>query len=128
MRRRRHLRSARVPLTPRTATEVRAELPWCTNCRKPVPAFIVVSDHDRLAWLLSIAGAHTAHFRLRRNAPRTTRIHCDLRALIVNWLLGTEIAEIGVTHLGWTGRSLVIPCSSGITATSGDERAVSSAR
>jgi hypothetical protein len=82
------------------ATEVRAELPSCTDRRDPVAAFMFVSDRDRLARLLTIAGTHAARFRPRRNAPRTTAFAVNQRALIIDWLLGTEIAEIGEGYLG----------------------------
>lgn len=79
--------------------QVRTELPTLVNPGDPVAAFRLVSDHDRLAQLLAITTTHAARFRVRRNAPRRTAFDVDLRALIVDWLRGQEIAEIGETYL-----------------------------
>ncbi len=82
------------------ATEVRAELPSLTDRRDPVAAFMLMSDQDRLARLLTINETRAARFRPRRNAPRTATFDVDLRALIVDWLQGAEIGGIGEAYLG----------------------------
>ena len=82
------------------AAQVRAELPTVTDAGDPVAAFLLVSDHDRLAQLLAINATRAAHFRPRRNAPRSAAFDVDLRALIVDWLQGREIGQIGEAYLG----------------------------
>jgi hypothetical protein len=82
------------------ADQMRTELPTATDPGDPVAGFRLVADRDRLAQLLAINATRAARFRLRRNAPRSTAFDVDLRALIVDWLQGKEIAEIGETHLG----------------------------
>ena len=81
------------------AAQVRAELPSAADTGDPVAAFLLVSDHDRLAQLLAINETRAARFRPRRNAPRSEAFDVDLRALIVDWLQGQELAEIGETYL-----------------------------
>lgn len=81
------------------ATQVRADLPSLTDRRDPVAAFMLVSDHDRLGRLLTVNEKYATHFRSRRNAPRSAAFDVDLRALIVDWLRGKEIGEIGETYL-----------------------------
>jgi DEAD/DEAH box helicase len=81
------------------AAQVRAELPTLVDRGKPVAGFLLVSDHDRLAQLLAINATRAARFRPRRNAPRSAAFDVDLRALIVDWLQGREIGEIGETYL-----------------------------
>ena len=81
------------------ATQVHAELPWVTDRRDPVTAFLSVSDQDRLARLLSMTGTRAARFRPRANAPLRTAFAVDLRALIVDWLQGRELGELGETYL-----------------------------
>ena len=82
---------------------MRAQLPWVTNRRDPVTAFLVVSGEDRLAWLLRTTGTRAARFRPRRNAPLRTAFDTDLRALIVDWLQGRELGELGETYLRAVG-------------------------
>ncbi|MQA24500.1 MAG: DEAD/DEAH box helicase [Micromonosporaceae bacterium] len=82
------------------ATEVRAERWSLSDPRNPVSAFLLVSDSGRLRQLLSINETHAARFRPRRNAPRRTAFDVDLRALIVDWLHGREVGEIGDAYLG----------------------------
>ena len=54
----------------------------------------------RLGQLLGIHEMRAARFRPSRNAPRRTAFDVDLRALIVDWLRGQEVGEIGETYLG----------------------------
>ena len=81
------------------AAQVRAELPSVPNPRDPVAAFLLVSDRGRLGQLLGIHATRAARFRPRRNAPHRTAFDVDLRALIVDWLRGQEVGEIGKTYL-----------------------------
>jgi hypothetical protein len=82
------------------AAEVRAELPRIVAPGDPVTGFLLVSDHGRLGQLLAISQASAARFRTRSNAPRDSAFEVDMRALIVDWLHGREVAEIGETYLG----------------------------
>jgi hypothetical protein len=81
------------------AAQVRAELPLVPDPRDPVAAFLLVSDRGRLGQLLGINETRAARFRPRRNAPHRTAFDVDLRALIVDWLRGQEVGEIGETYL-----------------------------
>jgi hypothetical protein len=81
------------------ASQIRTELATVTDPGDPVAGFLLVSDHGRLAQLLAINATRAARFRPRRNAPRSAAFDVDLRALIVDWLRGREIAEIGETYL-----------------------------
>ena len=81
------------------AEQVRAELPSVPNPRDPVAAFRFVSDRGRLGQLLGIHATRAARFRPRRNAPLSTAFDVDLRALIVDWLRGQEVGDIGTTYL-----------------------------
>jgi hypothetical protein len=81
------------------AAQVRAELPSVPNPRDPVAAFLLVSDRGRLGKLLGINETRAARFRPRRNAPHRTAFDVDLRSLIVDWLHGGEVGEIGETYL-----------------------------
>lgn len=82
------------------AAQVRAELPAAMDPGDPVAAFMLASEQDRLAQLLAIRPTRAARFRPRRNAPRNAAFDVDLQALIVDWLRGREVAEIGETYLG----------------------------
>jgi hypothetical protein len=82
------------------ATQVRTELAGAMDPSDPVAAFLLVSDNGRLAQLLAINATRAARFRPLRNTPRNAAFDVDLRALIVDWLQGREIAEIGETYLG----------------------------
>jgi len=81
------------------AAQVRAELPSVRNPHDPVSAFLLVSDRGRLGQLLGINEMRVARFRPRRNAPHRTAFDVDLRSLIVDWLRGQEVGEIGETYL-----------------------------
>jgi DEAD/DEAH box helicase len=81
------------------AAQVQEELASVADRHDPVTAFLLVSDHGRLAHLLGIGETRAARFRLRRNTPRSTALDVDLRALIVDWLQGKEIGEIGDAYL-----------------------------
>jgi hypothetical protein len=81
------------------AAEVRAELGSVSDPRDPVAAFRLVSDRGRLGQLLRINATRATRFRPRRNAPHRTAFDVDLRALIVDWLRGHEVGEIGETYL-----------------------------
>jgi hypothetical protein len=81
------------------AAQVRAELPSVTAPHDPVAAFLLVSGRDRLGQLLGINEMRAARFRPRRNAPRRTAFDVDLCSLIVDWLHGQEVGEIGETYL-----------------------------
>jgi hypothetical protein len=81
------------------AAQVRAELPTVPNPRDPVAAFRFISDRGRLGQLLGIHVTRAARFRLRRNAPLRTAFDVDLRSLIVDWMRGQEVGEIGTTYL-----------------------------
>jgi hypothetical protein len=81
------------------AAQVRAELASVPNPRDPVAAFLFVSDRGRLGQLLGIHATRAARFRPRRNAPLNTAFDVDLRALIVDWLRGEEVGDIGTTYL-----------------------------
>ncbi len=81
------------------AAQVRAELASVPDPRDPVAAFLLVSDRGRLGQLLGINETRAARFRPRRNAPHSTAFDVDLRALIVDWLRGQEVGEIGETYL-----------------------------
>ena len=81
------------------AAQVRAELASVPNLRDPVAAFLFVSDRGRLGQLLGIHATRAARFRPRRNAPLSTAFDVDLRALIVDWLRGQEVGDIGTTYL-----------------------------
>jgi hypothetical protein len=81
------------------AAQVRAELPWATDAHDPVAAFRLVSDQGRLGQLLGIGEMRAARFRPRRNAPHSTAFDVDLLSLIVDWLHGKEVGEIGETYL-----------------------------
>jgi hypothetical protein len=82
------------------ATQVRAELSAVMDPGDPVAGFLLVSDHDRLAQLMTISATRAVSFRPRSNAPRSAAFDVDLRALIVDWLQGRELAEIGEKYLG----------------------------
>ena len=86
-------------LLQQVAAQVRAELASVPNPRDPVAAFRLVSDRGRLGQLLGINETRAARFRPRRNAPHRTAFDVDLRALIVDWLRGHEVGEIGETYL-----------------------------
>jgi hypothetical protein len=81
------------------AAQVRAELPSGTDPGDPAGAFLLVSGHGRLRQLLGISEMRAARFRPRRNAPHRTAFDVDLRSLIVDWLRGKEVGEIGETYL-----------------------------
>ena len=81
------------------AAQVRAELASVPDPRDPVAAFLLVSDRGRLGQLLGINETRAARFRPRRNAPHRTAFDVDLRSLIVDWLRGQEVGEIGETYL-----------------------------
>jgi len=81
------------------AAQVRAELPTVPNPRDPVSAFLFISDRGRLGQLLGIHATRDTRFRPRRNAPLRTAFDVDLRALIVDWLRGEEVGDIGTTYL-----------------------------
>lgn len=81
------------------AAQVRAELASAPAPRDPVAAFMLVSDRGRLGRLLGINQTRAARFRPRRNAPHRTAFEVDLRSLIVDWLGGKEVGEIGETYL-----------------------------
>jgi hypothetical protein len=81
------------------AAQVRAELPSVQDPGDPVAAFRLLSGSGRLDQLLGIKKTRAARFRPRRNAPRRTAFDVDLRALIVDWLRGQEVGEIGETYL-----------------------------
>ena len=81
------------------AAQARAELASVPNLRDPVAAFLFVSDRGRLGQLLGIHATRAARFRPRRNAPLNTAFDVDLRALIVDWLRGQEVGDIGTTYL-----------------------------
>lgn len=81
------------------AEQVRAELASVPNRRDPVAAFRFVSDRGRLGQLLGIHATRAARFRPRRNAPLRTAFDVDLRSLIVDWLRGEEVGDIGTTYL-----------------------------
>jgi hypothetical protein len=81
------------------AKQMRAELPLAPNRRDPVAAFRFVSDRGRLEQLLGIHATRAARFRTRRNAPLSTAFDVDLRALIVDWLRGEEVGDLGTTYL-----------------------------
>jgi hypothetical protein len=65
----------------------------------PVAGFLLVSDRGRLGQLLGINETRAARFRPRRNAPHRTAFDVDLRSLIVDWLRGHEVGDIGETYL-----------------------------
>jgi hypothetical protein len=46
-----------------------------------------------------MTGTRAARFRPRSNAPRDTAFGVDLRTLIVDWLQGWELGELGETYL-----------------------------
>ncbi len=81
------------------AAQVRAELPSVRDPGDPVAAFRLLSDRGRLGLLFGINETRAARFRPRRNAPRRTAFDVDLRAVIVDWLRGQEVGEIGETYL-----------------------------
>ena len=81
------------------AAQVRAELASVPDPRDPVAAFLLVSDQGRLGQLLGINKTRAARFRPRRNAPHRTAFDVNLRSLIVDWLRGQEVGEIGETYL-----------------------------
>jgi hypothetical protein len=82
------------------AAQVRADLASVLDPRDPVAAFRFVSDQGRLGQLLGIKETRAARFRPRRNAPHRTAFDVDLRSLIVDWLRGQEVGEVGETYLG----------------------------
>lgn len=81
------------------AQQVRAELPMLDDRQDPVASFRLIANHGRLAHLLSIDKPRAALFRARRNTPRTESVAIDLEVLIVDWLRGREIGNLGETHL-----------------------------
>ena len=81
------------------AAQVKAELPSVTDPRDPVAAFMLVSGQGRIGQLLGINKMRAARFRPRRNAPHSTAFDADLHSLIVDWLRGQEVGEIGETYL-----------------------------
>lgn len=82
------------------AAEVRARLPTLTDRHDPVAAFTLVSGQGRLGQLLSLREGRFRAFRPRRNAPATTGLDVDVHALIVDWLRGKELDEVGDNYLG----------------------------
>jgi DEAD/DEAH box helicase len=80
--------------------QVRAELWTLADPRDPVAAFQLVAAAGRLRQLLSINETRAARFRPRRNAPHRTAFDVDLAALIVDWLRGREVGELGEAYLG----------------------------
>lgn len=82
------------------AAQVWDELPTATDPGDPVAAFLLVSAQGRLGQLLGISEMRAARFRPRRNAPHSTAFDVDLRSLIVDWLRGKEVGEIGEAYLG----------------------------
>jgi hypothetical protein len=81
------------------AAQVRAALPTVPNPHDPVAAFELVAGQGRLGQLLGIQEMRAARFRPRRNAPRRTAFDVDLGSLIVDWLRGQEVGDIGQTYL-----------------------------
>ena len=65
----------------------------------PIDAFSVVSDTGRLDRLLNLSEARSRRFRSRRNAPATIEVEVELQRLILDWLKGRELDELGATYL-----------------------------
>jgi DEAD/DEAH box helicase len=84
----------------RMAVEIRNGLSALPNPLDAVEAFRHVSDEGRLERLLSLSEARSRRFRPRRNSPITVTLPVDLRALIVDWLRGRGLDELGATYLG----------------------------
>ncbi len=53
----------------------------------------------RLSTLLSLAESRRSGFKPRRNAPRGELIPVDLLALVIDWVSGAELQDLGERHL-----------------------------
>lgn len=82
------------------AAEVRAALPTLVDRDDPVSAFMLISDEGRLERLLDLREGRFRGFRPRRNAPARDELEIDVRALVVDWLKGSEFDSIGESYLG----------------------------
>lgn len=82
------------------ATEVRASLPTLADRNDPVSAFMLISDGGRLERLLDLREGRFKAFRPRRNSPARDAVEIDVRALVVDWLKGSELDSIGESYLG----------------------------
>jgi hypothetical protein len=66
---------------------------------RPAAAFRLVAGQGRLGQLLGIGEMRAARFRPRRNAPHSAAFDVDLLSLIIDWLHGKEVGEIGEAYL-----------------------------
>lgn len=82
------------------ATEVRASLSTLADRNDPVSAFMLISADGRLERLLDLREGRFRSFRPRRNAPARDALEIDVRALVVDWLKGSELDSIGEIYLG----------------------------
>lgn len=81
------------------AAELRTELASLVDGSSAVDAFRFVAANGRLERLLELSESRVRRFRSRRNAPSTARVDVDLIELVVDWLTGTDLDQLGVTHL-----------------------------
>ena len=82
------------------AGEVRTEFPNVVNRLDPVEAFSLVCGGGRLERLLGLSEARFRRFRPRRNSPASAALDVDLRSLVLDWLRGLDLEQIGTRYLG----------------------------
>jgi hypothetical protein len=82
------------------AEEVRTSFSTVADRLDPVEAFSLVCGDGRLERLLGLSEARFRGFRPRRNSPASAAMNVDLRSLVVDWLRGSDLEQIGATYLG----------------------------
>jgi hypothetical protein len=81
------------------ASDIRTELPSLDGRQDPVEAFRLVSAGGRLQRLLSLRESRFRAFRPRRNAAATAALTVETTSVILDWLNGRDIAQIGEAYL-----------------------------
>lgn len=81
------------------AAEIHSELENLADRSSPIEAFRFVADNGRLDRLLGLSESRSRRFRPHRNAPATVGLDVNLITLIVDWLDGSDLNQLGATHL-----------------------------